>query len=491
METVLLSSDLPFTRARALARGASRLHAGRRLLNACALVAAEGWALALALVLAGAARQLVTGGASMHLGVGWLVVPGYVAAAFATRLVPGWGMGAVEELRRSVTVLSGVFALAVVGLWLARINATGSEAVASRLSMGLAWVFALGLVPLARTTAKGALIRRGWWGVPAVIYGSGQAAARIVRQLQEERGMGYEPVALFTDDPEMADGHLDTVPVVGDTSRVAPEAAVAFLALPEAERDHQIALLDGPLACYRTVVVVPDLFDAPSLWVRPRDIAGVLGLEVTSTLTQRLPSALKRAFDLAVILALAPIWAPVVGLLAALVWAGDRANPFYGQERIGRFGATFRAWKLRTMVPDAEAVLSRALDADEALRLEWETTFKLERDPRITAVGRLLRRTSLDELPQLWNVLSGDMSLVGPRPLPRYHHDDLPERVRELRERVRPGITGLWQVSGRSDAGNVGMERWDPYYVRNWSLWLDAVILVRTVRVVVRGSGAY
>jgi len=491
METVLLTPDLTFARARSLARVGSRVHAGRRLLNAMALVAAEGWALALALLLAGATRQVVTGGEAMNLGMGWLVVPGYIAAAFATRLVPGWGMGAVEELRRGVTVLTGIFALAVVGLWLAKINATGSEAVASRLSMGLAWLFALGLVPLARTTAKAALIRRGWWGVSAVIYGSGQAAARIVRQLQEERGMGYEPVALFTDDPEMSDGYLDTVPVVGDTSRVAPDAAVAFLALPEAERDHQIALLDGPLACYRTVVVVPDLFDAPSLWVRPRDIAGVLGLEVTATLTQHLPSALKRAFDLAVILALAPLWAPLVGLLAALVWLGDRGNPFYGQERIGRFGETFRAWKLRTMVPDAEAVLQRALDADEALRLEWETTFKLERDPRITAVGRLLRRTSLDELPQLWNVLAGEMSLVGPRPLPRYHHDDLPERVRELRERVRPGITGLWQVSGRSDAGNVGMERWDPYYVRNWSLWLDAVILVRTVRVVFRGSGAY
>ena len=143
------------------------------------------------------------------------------------------------------------------------------------------------------------------------------------------------------------------------------------------------------------------------------------------------------------------------------------------------------------MVPDADAVLETALAADPALREEWDAHFKLEADPRITRVGRVLRRTSLDELPQLFNVLRGDMSLVGPRPLPQYHHDELPERVRALRERVRPGITGLWQVSGRSDSGTLGMERWDPYYVRNWSLWLDAVILVRTLKVVARGSGAY
>jgi lipopolysaccharide/colanic/teichoic acid biosynthesis glycosyltransferase len=143
------------------------------------------------------------------------------------------------------------------------------------------------------------------------------------------------------------------------------------------------------------------------------------------------------------------------------------------------------------MVPDADAALARALASDPVLRAEWNAHFKLERDPRITRVGAFLRKTSLDELPQLLNVLRGEMSLVGPRPLPRYHHDELEGRVAALRESVRPGITGLWQVSGRSDTGTLGMERWDPYYVRNWSLWLDLVILVRTVRVVLQRSGAY
>ncbi len=143
------------------------------------------------------------------------------------------------------------------------------------------------------------------------------------------------------------------------------------------------------------------------------------------------------------------------------------------------------------MVPNAEDVLRQKLEEDAELRHEWETFYKLRKDPRITKTGRLLRRLSLDELPQLINVVRGEMSLVGPRPLPQYHSNELPRRVRELRERVRPGITGLWQVSGRSDSGNEGMEQWDPYYVRNWSLWLDIYVLFKTVGAVLgrKGSG--
>jgi lipopolysaccharide/colanic/teichoic acid biosynthesis glycosyltransferase len=174
-----------------------------------------------------------------------------------------------------------------------------------------------------------------------------------------------------------------------------------------------------------------------------------------------------------------------------LIWIEDRRAPLFFQERIGRDGKPFHTIKFRTMVPDAEAVLQRKLREDAELRLEWETFFKLRKDPRVTSVGRFLRRTSLDEIPQLLNVLRGEMALVGPRPLPMYHHSELPARVRSLRQQVPPGITGLWQVSGRSDSGNEGMIEWDPYYVENWSLSLDSRILARTVSVVLKGSGAY
>ena len=143
------------------------------------------------------------------------------------------------------------------------------------------------------------------------------------------------------------------------------------------------------------------------------------------------------------------------------------------------------------MVPHAEERLKEALQQDEGLRVEWEKYYKLKKDPRITRIGRVLRRTSLDELPQLLNVLSGSMSLVGPRPLPSYHFEDLPKSVQQLRDQVKPGITGLWQVSGRSESGTAGMEKHDPYYVRNWSIWLDIIILFRTIRAVLVARGAY
>ena len=490
METVYLSPDRPYTRRRALARVSAASHARRRLANAAAVGGAEVVALAVALLVAGFARQWLTGEAGNVFGFSWAVVPIYVVAASVAGLLPGWGHGAVEELRRLVLALASVFALTAVGLFLTNANSVGAT-VASRLTLGMAFVLSLAFVPMARWSVKSLLVHRDRWGVPAVVYGAGVAGARIVRQLQEERGSGYTPVAVFCDDPDAWGGFLDAVPIVGDTSRVAPEAAVAFLALPEAARDRQIELLEGPLSCYRTVIVVPDLFEAPSLGVTPRDFAGVLGLELSSTLTRLVPRLVKRAVDLGIVLLLAPLWVPLVAVLSAWIWLSDRGSPFYGQERVGQDGATFTALKLRTMVPNADRVLEEAMEQDPALRAEWEAHFKMEHDPRITAVGRLVRRTSLDELPQLINVLKGEMSLVGPRPLPAYHHRELSERVRALRERVKPGVTGLWQVSGRSDSGNLGMERWDPYYVRNWSLWLDAVILVRTIRVVVKGSGAY
>ena len=490
MHTITLSRDRSFTSRAALASHGMTSYVRRLVGNVGALVVTESVALTVALAAAGVVREALVGDGQWVVGTGWVVIPMYLLGTSLARLLPGWGLGVVEELRRVTIVLVGAFLLTLAGMWLANTNVVGGGA-ASRLTLVLTFGLAVPLVPFARALTKASLIRRDLWGVEAVIYGAGQAGSKIVRQLQEERGLGYIPSAVFDDDDRRWGDYLDTVPIVGSTDNVAPEAAVAFLALPGVDAQRQAELLEGPLSCYRTVVVIPDLVDAPSLWVRTRDFAGILGLEVASTLTRPLPKALKRAFDLAVVLLLAPLWAPVVGLAMALIWFEDRSRPFYAQRRVGRDGEPFEALKLRTMVTDAESVLQAALDADPALRDEWEITFKLENDPRITRVGALLRRTSLDELPQLINVLRGEMSLVGPRPLPAYHHGELPVRVREIRERVRPGITGLWQVSGRSDSGNVGMERWDPYYVRNWSLWLDAVILVRTVRVVFKGSGAY
>ena len=250
-------------------------------------------------------------------------------------------------------------------------------------------------------------------------------------------------------------------------------------------------ILSSSAEGYRRLVIIPELIAAPSLWVKPIDFEGVLGLEVTRNLLNPLVMGSKIFSDYFFVLITMPIWLCLILILTLFIWLEDRSNPFFLQERVGKKGAIFKAVKFRTMVPKAESVLRSALEHDEVLRAECEQHVKLKKDPRITRIGRILRVTSLDELPQLFNVLNGTMSVVGPRPLPVYHFEELPKSVRLLRDQVKPGITGMWQVSGRSEAGTAGMEKWDPYYVRNWSIWLDVVILMRTIRAVLFARGAY
>ncbi|MGB7244059.1 MAG: sugar transferase [Sulfitobacter sp.] len=196
-------------------------------------------------------------------------------------------------------------------------------------------------------------------------------------------------------------------------------------------------------------------------------------------------SVVKRAIDMLFVIAALPIVLPTV-LMMALMVALDGHNPVYRQKRIGLGGRTFTMWKLRTMVPDADKLLETHLAKNEFARAEWDKTQKLKEDPRITALGKFLRKSSLDELPQLWNVLKGDMSLVGPRPM-------LPEQKPmypgQCYYALRPGITGLWQVSERNQSSFADRAKFDTIYNRSLSLKTDVTVLWATVGVVLRGTG--
>jgi len=199
---------------------------------------------------------------------------------------------------------------------------------------------------------------------------------------------------------------------------------------------------------------------------------------------------MKRLIDLTLILTMGAALLPLIALISLVVKLTSRGPVFFGHRRYGKDGRPFTAWKFRSMVQNADEVLFEYLTSHPTLQEEWEWNHKLKHDPRITWIGRLLRHTSLDELPQLWNALKQEMSLVGPRPIVqeeihRYGEDFL------LYQMVTPGITGLWQVSGRN---NISYERrisLDSYYVRNWSIWLDLYVLARTIKVVLKGEGAY
>ncbi len=401
-------------------------------------------------------------------------------------LYPGYGMGAVQRIRGRVYATATIFI--VLLLW----NYTLYDGQWSRGVLVLTFFFALILAPTLEAPLRKLLIRGGICGVPVVILGAGNTGSQVSRILQKG-DLGFVPVGMLDDDPRKWGGSVNGVPVVGPLSAAeafASRAKVALIAIPRMPR-QQLAELVETLSFSR-VIVVPDLFGIQSLWITSRDIGGVLGLEVKKNLLLASNRFLKRMIDLAVGLPVFLISLPLLALCACWIRLVSAGSPFFVQEREGVGGRRIRMWKLRTMYPDAEHALDEFLRDHPDEQEDWFRYYKLRKDPRVLpGIGWFLRRYSLDELPQLWNVLRGDMSLVGPRPFPAYHLDSFPAAFRTLRASVTPGITGLWQVSARSDGNLEVQQSEDTYYIRNWSLWLDVYILTRTLVTVLWPRGAY
>ncbi len=413
-----------------------------------------------------------------------LLIPAWWIGTWMAHLVPGWGLGVVEEFRRIELLLIILFSAALVAVFFQR------DFNGSRISFFAAYLIATTLVPLGRGLTKHILGKLNLWGVPTVIYGDKDSVPKVVKMLKKDHSFGFIPDVVLSNDYQQGE-IIGGLPVLGGLYNTTRRIPVAVVALPKMPRHDLINLLEGPLQTYNTILLIPDLYDAPSLWVKPCDVQGILALEIRRNLLDPVASLFKNVAERSLVLLTLPLWGPLCLFLMLLIWLHDFKFPLYVQKRIGKNNLHFKMYKLRTMVSNAEMVLPEKLAQNPKLKTEWDRHHKLKKDPRITWIGKLLRETSLDEIPQLWCVLIGTMALVGPRPLPKYHHKKLNARTQRLRVRVRPGITGLWQVSGRSEAGTAGMNKWDIYYVTNWSIWLDIVILVRTVKAVLCGGGAY
>jgi Undecaprenyl-phosphate galactose phosphotransferase WbaP len=263
-----------------------------------------------------------------------------------------------------------------------------------------------------------------------------------------------------------------------------------IFAIPQTRRKHLAEFVNLASLSFTHVVIIPNLDGIANSAVVARDLGGIFGLEMKYNLLNPWAQRLKRTLDIVATIIGGCFVLPLILMLSILVWAESRGPIFYSDLRIGRDGKLFPCVKFRTMVLDAETLLQQMLAEDEEMRKEYLNYHKLRNDPRVTRVGRFLRKTSLDELPQLWNVLRGEMSLVGPRPyLPR-ESDDIGTTQSEIL-RVTPGITGPWQVSGRNHTSFFERVRMDASYVRDWSVWLDIVLLARTVGCLLSRRDAY
>ena len=410
--------------------------------------------------------------------------------AWREGLYPGYGLTAPQELRKQV--LSAGYA----GLILTASSALFSEELPiPGTVLVLTILFSAVLAPLGRTVAKYVLHHFELWGREVVILGAGNAGRRVARALQQRPLDGLRPVALFDDDPAKRDTEIEGLRVAGtlqDAQTYARAQGVrhAIVAISHASDATLMQLLNTQGRAFKQVQFVPHIEGLPVYGVRAGSLDNLLALEVDNALNSKLNQSVKRALDLVGVVVGGLIISPFLLLLMLAIYIDSPGRVFFGHRRVGQDGEHFMTWKFRTMVPNAQEVLEEHLARDPLLAQEWQTSFKLQHDPRITRVGKFLRKTSLDELPQLWNVLVGEMSLVGPRPIideevPRY------ASAFELYKLVRPGMTGHWQVSGRSDTDYPHRVALDSFYIRNWSVWLDIVILMATVKVVLEGDGAY
>lgn len=462
----------------------------RSLTTAAPLVVADLFGLIVAVFISVRVRLALNGMFEPILYWNLWPLLGLVFAIYAiAKLYPAVGISPVEELRRiclSTTLF--YFALAAV-IFLFQEGGTYSRGI-----FLMAWILSMAGVWLSRITVRRLVSPFPWWGFPVVIMGAGRTGELVIRTLKRQPGLGFKPIAVLDDDPKKQ-GYLEAVPVMGKLAfapYLARERNVshAIVAMPGVPREKLLAILERYGHTFAHLLVIPDLFGLASLWVSATDMGGILGLEIRQRLLLPGPRLLKTILDFSLTVILGILMLPLFLLIMLAVRLDSPGPIFYGHHRLGRGGRPFVAWKFRSMVINADAVLDHHLKVNHLFRDEWERERKLKSDPRITRIGRLLRRTSLDELPQLLNVLRGEMSLVGPRPIVDDEIAHYADKF-ELYKRVPPGITGLWQVSGRNDVTYSERVNLDAYYVRNWSVWLDIYILLRTIWVVLIGDGAY
>lgn len=405
------------------------------------------------------------------VGLAFLVLNAVFGLYHGNPIYPAAPVSPVEELRRLVDS-SLVSHLGVIAL-LALSRQTTEDY--SRAVIVLSGLFTAVAAQPVRNAVRTVLRRLDIAQIPVVYVGSGTGGNLVAASLAADAYTGFRIVKSFDRDSE---GIVEEARVLG----------VRLLVVCEDVRIFRVRIAEFR-KWFSHIEFLPTAEAFPILNARPVAFDGVGGLEMVSQDRMSAIRVEKWILDKFLAVVAFVTLLPLFAIIPILIKLTSRGPVFYRQDRLGRKGKLIKVWKFRSMYADADARLARLLEENPALRTEWEANFKLKDDPRVTPFGRFLRKTSLDEIPQLFNVFAGDMALVGPRPIVE-REVPLYGAAYETFASVKPGVTGLWQVSGRSDTNYPRRVALDTYYVLNWSPWLDIWILFRTASAVFRMKGA-
>lgn len=421
------------------------------------------------------------------LGIGLALI-----AVFFFRLegiyAPARGRGFLDEVYMLVkgTTIATLMTMAVTFVWRPLVYSRAMYLIAAIIV-----VFFLAITRAVERSVRARLRKRGIGVDRILIVGAGEVGRALMRNIVAQPDLGYRVLGFLDDDPERGNTDLGRFPALGDTlnlPRLLSEMAVdeVIVALPWSARSKIVSIMEQCQAAQVRAKAVPDFFQLSLSRVAMDDVGGVPLIALREPRIGMVNSYVKRAFDIFFGLMILAFFSPLFPIIMLAISLDSRGPIIFRQKRLGRNGKPFLAYKFRSMREGAEEEQPKFNGLNEATG----PLFKIRDDPRLTRVGKIIRRTSLDELPQIFNVLKGDMSLVGPRP-PILSEVEQYADWHKQRLEVSPGVTGLWQVSGRSELTFDEMVMLDIYYIENWSPWMDFWILVKTVPTVLLARGAY
>lgn len=414
-----------------------------------------------------------------------------VLILFITRgLYPGEGRTGVTEFKEVITSLTIAFVFLGVSIYVLRFGIQ-----ISRFVFLASWFFACILVPLFRILIHNRFSLLSWWSRPVVVVGTKEDVIDVITRLNHARRFALKPVFVLLTDKVTSKVEILGVPTslnspaqLFELRKSGVELAVFASPSNEMNKNQKEQLHTISLVFPKIIFV---LADSPlsTLSMKPMDFEGKAALLVQYNLLNPTTAIMKRLLDLLLCAISLVIAFPLFLVLALLIRLDSPGPAVFVQKRLGKNGAEFDLLKFRTMCIDADNKLPTILENDETLRQEYGKYHKLKNDPRVTRIGKFLRKTSLDEFPQLWNVIRGEMHLVGPRAYLPTERTKM-EGYAKVIHRVAPGLTGWWQVMGRHDVQFESRLKMDEYYISNFSLWMDFFIVIKTVWIVLTGKGA-